>query len=140
MYGKQLLKLVKINFSFETLLHYFFQYICCMKLINTILALYVLVLSCIPCSDETEQILPAYSSSYIHTSNTHSGHNHHNESCDLCSPFCICACCGGFGFEPKQIILKELLLADFPSDRNYYTFYDSFSSNFYGNIWQPPKI
>ena len=65
-----------------------------MKLIAYILAFYTLILSCIPCQDEA--VLFAKMEQRNQTEFSISHQKQQNEDkCDLCSPFCICACCAG---------------------------------------------
>ncbi|CAM2966891.1 hypothetical protein SAMN05444143_11054 [Flavobacterium succinicans] len=67
--------------------------------------------------------------------------NHsHDKSKDLCSPFCICNCCG------SQITsFSEFVIIDFPIPSKGIktqlpTYKSVFASNFFGSIWQPPQI
>jgi hypothetical protein len=109
-----------------------------MKFLNVILAIYILVLSVIPCADSIENLLPTNSTTYIHSDDTHSGHNHENESCDLCSPFCVCACCGGFSTTKSQVIFFKQ--EPFLNDKNAaFSYSASFISNFTAQFWNPPK-
>ena len=69
----------------------------------------------------------------------HIGHSHDKQN-DLCSPFCVCSCCGvqvlsyaavtHFDFAVLAAIIKRPL-PDYTS---------VLTSNFYGSIWQPPQI
>ena len=111
-----------------------------MRLLNIILAFYVFALSFLPCTDKDENVSSVGATSYIYDNNSHSTHSHQEESCDLCSPFCVCGCCGSFVFEAKinfydaQSVLCNCL------DKTNFSYINSFTSHFYGNIWQPPKI
>ncbi len=100
--------------------------------------MYILVLSCLPCGDmEDCKVLSDDNISFSTTS-----HSEHQEDTETCSPFCICACCGtniayNFFF-PTYTPEKQ---PNFYSQKSKIVYAnDSFSSNFYGNIWQPPKI
>lgn len=69
----------------------------------------------------------------------HDEHSHDKEN-DLCSPFCICSCCGSQVVSYTQSILIEFPIL-FKSIKTQLPTYNSiFSSNFFGSIWQPPQI
>lgn len=109
-----------------------------MKLINIILAVYVLALSCIPCADEASEQNPNLAKVFIYSGNSHSGHNHENDSCELCSPFCICACCGGFTVAKTLPQLNPL--THFTNNEAQRFDYSSVSlSNYSSQFWHPPK-
>ena len=109
-----------------------------MKLLNYILAVYLVALSCLPCAD-MEVSSAAHKVAEISTNHDEKSHNHDKEN-DLCSPFCSCNCCGSqivsffkvasFNFT----IVSKTIKTQLPS----YT--SKFTSNFYGSIWQPPQI
>lgn len=107
-----------------------------MKWLNLILSIYLIALSCLPCAD-LEVNSAAHSSSEFLAD--HEGHSH-DKSKDLCSPFCICNCCG------VQILSYAPTISyDFPLIstviKTQKPFYKSvFYSDFYGSIWQPPQI
>ena len=64
----------------------------------------------------------------------------HDKNSDLCSPFCVCNCCGaqvlsyfsGISYEFKSI--TTIIKLPLPTYKSIIT------SNFYGSIWQPPQI
>lgn len=62
-----------------------------MKFWSSLIAIMILVLSCMPCSDAGASV-----SARSHTSTSadtkHPG-GHEEEHQDLCSPFCQCSCC-----------------------------------------------
>lgn len=69
----------------------------------------------------------------------HEKHSHDKEK-DLCSPFCICSCCGS-----QMASYSQPIIIDFPIrlegiKTQLPTYKSIFSSNFYGSIWQPPQI
>ena len=107
-----------------------------MKLTSVILSLVFLILSCLPCAD-----LKVNNSAHITTEFTsnHEKHSTDNHN-DLCSPFCICSCCGSvIASYSHPIIIKtpirsKVIKAQLP------TYKSILHSNFYGSIWQPPKI
>lgn len=109
-----------------------------MKLLNHILSIYLVALSCLPCAD-MEAKSAAHKAVEITSNHDEKSHNHDKEN-DLCSPFCSCNCCGSqivsyfkittFSFN----IVSKNIRTQLPS----YT--PKFISNFYGSIWQPPQI
>ncbi len=107
-----------------------------MKLFNIIISIYITALSCLPCTDMEVNSLAHTTTKF--TAN-HEEHSHDKEN-DLCSPFCICSCCG------SQIIsLFQIDTINFPIQSKGIktqlpTYKSVFASNFYGSIWQPPQI
>ncbi|WP_141384455.1 DUF6660 family protein [Flavobacterium flevense] len=107
-----------------------------MKWFNIILSIYLIALASMPCADMEVN-------SAVHSLNVHQAEhdNHsHDKSKDLCSPFCICNCCGA-----QVLSYFPAISYDFPvistvikSKEPYYK--SVFYSNFYGSIWQPPQI
>lgn len=107
-----------------------------MKIINFILSLYLIFLSCIPCSDTKEGI--AINSVNVYSSN-HENHSHDTND-DSCSPFCVCNCCG-------QTIINyhPAIVYDFSVQiQELRTFNSNYNSNlikiFSRSIWQPPQL
>jgi len=99
------------------------------------MAFYILVLSVVPCSD-VHNVCNDKSTKKELTQN----HDHKQDQDDNCSPFCTCACCAAsvIAVDFKPFKLKKptaFSISQKVSIRNF-----SFLSNFYGNIWQPPKI
>jgi hypothetical protein len=107
-----------------------------MKFINFILSIYLVVISCLPCAD-----MEVYSSAHasLEISSNHDDHSHDKEN-DLCSPFCICNCCGAqvLSYSPEIVFDFPLALAVIETKEPF--FKSVFTSNFYGSIWQPPQI
>ena len=62
------------------------------KLLNIILSIYLVALSCLPCAD-MEVSSAAHTDAHELAKTTHDseGHSHGNDK-DLCSPFCSCNC------------------------------------------------
>jgi hypothetical protein len=98
------------------------------------MAIYILVLSIVPCSDAHNL---CNKKAKTELSNEHS---HEHDEDDACSPFCTCNCCG-----------TNITLIDIPfySITNHHSYSlaekvalrnDSFVATFFNNIWQPPKI
>lgn len=89
-----------------------------------------------PCAD-----MKVDSSAYGKTALA-SNHEKHSKDTvhDLCSPFCVCNCCGS-----QMTTFLQSIIIDFPIPSNGIktqlpTYKSIFSSNFYGSIWQPPQI
>jgi len=61
---------------------------------------------------------------------------HENEPC---TPFCSCACCGHGSL---TLHMNKITLARPQAKKQQSFFYNniSLSSDFFGNIWQPPKF
>ncbi|SHI88679.1 DUF6660 family protein [Flavobacterium terrae] len=107
-----------------------------MKFISVILSFYIFVLSTVPCADiEINSIAHAT----VNHSSDKDNHSH-NKSNDLCSPFCICNCCGQVTLTYAPVIIYDFQV-QFEEIKTSNSFYTSvFHSNFYGSIWQPPQI
>lgn len=99
------------------------------------MAIYILVLSAVPCSDAHNDC----NDSKVKTELT-KDHDHQEDHDDNCSPFCTCACCSvsaiTMDFSPYQVKTNFV----FASVQKVSIRNSSFVSNFFGNIWQPPKI
>ena len=109
-------------------------YFCTVKLLTFLFAFYILLLPCIPCTDKAE--CDNDSKTETPQSTNHQKHQHNEEAC---SPFCNCACCGQTLLSSlnltKNIIAKPLL-----QQKQQYCYNNiTLTSNFFGNIWQPPK-
>ena len=107
------------------------HYFSAVKVIPLILAVYTLLLCLMPCADAhgCEQLPDA--GEVAHHDDKHS----HEE--DLCSPFCVCSCCGTHvtlvsGFTLTAETVQSIAI--FPA-----VIEDSFSTIDQA-IWQPPRI
>ena len=107
-----------------------------MKFLNIILSIYLVALSCLPCADM--EVNSAGHSLVAHQLEQDS-HSHDKEN-DLCSPFCVCNCCGSqivsfFKVETVSFtVVSKSIKTQLPTYKSILT------SNFYGSIWQPPQI
>lgn len=100
-----------------------------------ILGIHILALSIMPCSD-------AYNECQNNTTTQEAlqSHNHKNDQNDICSPFCICTCCSSI-VNPKFTSLSIRSPKFSIASTIKFPIQDfSLISNYYGNIWQPPKI
>ncbi|WP_346770863.1 DUF6660 family protein [Flavobacterium filum] len=106
-----------------------------MKLFAFFMAIYILVLSAVPCSDVHNDCNDKKTKTEL-TQN----HDHQQDQDDNCTPFCTCTCCSAsviaVDFVPFQIKNPTVFhISEKVSLRNF-----TFISNFFGSIWQPPKI
>lgn len=104
-----------------------------MKLLTLIWALYLAMLSFAPCSD-------ADNSCEDVVSVQPGDHNHNGDRDDNCTPFCHCSCCSiniaVYNFNlAESIVPMELFVEKKVTIRKI-----SHTSDYSGNIWQPPKI
>lgn len=103
-----------------------------MKFLATILALFILSLSALPCDDVSFENQNSETMSEVVNLDNHS----HS---DLCSPFCMCSCCSVSITEPLKHI-EYVVYAEIPS-KEVATFYNtSFSNNYYSKIYLPPQV
>lgn len=109
-----------------------------MKIFSVIFTIYILTLSCLPCGDTEDcKVLDIGKETFSQTD-----HHNHQQDTESCSPFCICACCGlniAFNFQ-GSVSMTEHTTSFFPLTERVIVENDSFASNYYGSIWQPPKI
>ena len=100
-----------------------------------IFALYITALAVVPCSD-----LDNHHEEEINLAENPE-HNHDNDADDTCTPFCCCTCCGiqMTIVEYRLIPVKIESGQEFSSEK-VKTHITSFSSRYFGEIWQPPQI
>lgn len=108
-----------------------------MHYLTVFLAINLLVLSMLPCTDNETGIPPKRSVSVFsqEAGHEHESHDHHQETC---SPLCACQCCAtAITFIQLDYTLTEpdKVLGD-PKVAIWQNFY----SFFHHAIWQPPKI
>jgi hypothetical protein len=100
-------------------------------------SMYLMVLACLPCSDTVADFDVNHSTKEV----SHQEKHNHENSVDLCSPFCSCACCGIqiATFEnPSFIFIQNRVFTSQKAKINrYQSIYLSKTSD---KIWQPPKI
>ncbi len=90
-----------------------------------------------PCSDAHNECKKSNTSANY---SEETKHNHKNDHNDFCSPFCTCSCCNtvvALNFSTFYLKKSKLVV---PNSEKIAIKEFSFISNFYGNIWQPPKI
>lgn len=105
------------------------------KLLTLILGIYMLVLPCMPCMDSDECTGPAT----IPVVQSAGQHDHGDEE-EACAPFCSCACCGHIVTSNSQAL--KMVTVKPVAGKRLPSYYNSISlpSDFFGNIWQPPRI
>ena len=108
-------------------------YLHLMKICSFIFSFFLLYISCLPCGDSQECNQKALQT--ITATTNHQDHQHSNEAC---TPFCSCSCC------PASVISQPLAKVQserpFPGSQKFPLQNDSFLSQEFSSIWQPPKI
>ena len=104
-----------------------------MKFFAFIMSFFLLYLSCLPCSDSKECNIKAEQT--VSASTDHQKHKHTSEAC---TPFCTCSCCAASAFH--QPFAKQQALKQIFQSVKYHIQNDSFLSQEFSSIWQPPKI
>ncbi|MEO5948166.1 MAG: DUF6660 family protein [Chitinophagaceae bacterium] len=104
-----------------------------MKFFSLILSFLLLYMSCLPCGDTQECNEKALQT--IVATNNHQDHQHSTEAC---TPFCSCSCCSASVV--SQPITKNQLAKIFADTPKFPFQTDSFLSQEFSSIWQPPKI
>lgn len=101
-----------------------------------LLAFCVLALSCIPCQDEAgPEVLPHSNTASIVAANATDGHR---EVIDLCSPFCICACCASVTISAAVAALPENAVSQLIPPAGFSYLQILYTGDRAG-IWQPPQ-
>jgi hypothetical protein len=103
-----------------------------MKALALIMAIYMLGLSIIPCSDanaktSTQQNKPAQQ------------HEHEDHE-DGCSPFCICSCCNNIVYISTTSLTTIIATQQYFKKPNTKIENTAIANTYLSNIWQPPKI
>lgn len=106
-----------------------------MRLFVFIFSTYLLALSIMPCTDMQNGQDDRSSHQLEQTRDNHS------DSSDLCSPFCLCSCCGTVSENLLQFEAFDFSKAKTNATLQLTSYYNPyFIAGFYGNIWQPPKV
>jgi hypothetical protein len=107
-----------------------------MRFFAFMLAVIVLVLSCMPCADAAGECIGSAQTTTVAQSLIHNGGI---DACnDNCSPFCSCSCCAGFTISNHQVIIPKMLIFQFKPAYNTYLFAEIVEISF--PVWQPPQI
>lgn len=102
----------------------FTVYLCIMKLLQFLLAIYVVLLSVLPCEAFCSEEQDA----------------HGQSKTECCSPFSLCSTCFGFTIPQAQTFVTSPLSVAFysVSTPTLYEFF--YSLDVLGGIWQPPRL
>ena len=104
-----------------------------MRFFGTIMAFWLLLLSCFPCSDKQKDCLPV-SASISSTTD----HDKHQQEIEHCTPFCVCSCCA------VTTVSQEPVFYSFNRPLFGKTTYLAYETPVFSNIsvaiWQPPRF
>lgn len=103
-----------------------------MKFLFTCLSVFLLYLSCIPCSDSEECKVKTVVNSSIAAD--HQEHNHAKENC---TPFCTCSCCTSLVFSHTPF--KTAVTTGVTPAGKYPLIDEQVNAGPRYSIWQPPK-
>lgn len=107
-----------------------------MKLLTFFFAIYILILPCLPCVDKEE--CNDKSKTEISSATTNDSHQEQQE--EACSPMCSCGCCGHIYTSNSRFNKLAVIKISYFTSQQFFYKNIHLSSDFYGNIWQPPKI
>ncbi|MCK9203811.1 MAG: hypothetical protein M0P58_05155 [Bacteroidales bacterium] len=101
------------------------------RILAILLALYILVLTFIPCVDET-----LHCCEITHLALTTTTNDTHSDQHDTCSPFCTCSCCS-----LAMEITLPMVMIFVNSDPLRLEVWDiiPLHSSLISSIWEPPK-
>ncbi|HEY9257348.1 DUF6660 family protein [Chitinophaga sp.] len=103
-----------------------------MKWLLYILSCYILLLSCIPCTDNNA----VSSSPGVPVAQLTTSHNHESQP-DFCSPLCVCSCCN-VQVTPHTPVIVYFYMQQVIVDYPVLPVNPLPSSS--DNIWQPPQL
>jgi hypothetical protein len=103
-----------------------------MKLLSLLFAFYFFALALFPCADKVER--DKFEKQEISENSNHADHEHTSE---MCSPLCLCVCCG-----IQLVFTAKLESIPYSNSKDIKkTFYVSrIFSNYLSEIWKPPKF
>lgn len=95
------------------------------------MSLYMLLLSCMPCSEGSE----CGNDEKVSIVMADTDHDHEEEE-ENCTPFCVCACCAASVSQaPAPIAIRSYTGSNLVNTCHE----EDFFSASYGSIWQPPR-
>ena len=103
------------------------------RFFSFILAIYFLTLAAIPCGDKDNHVLSHTKSSFTVQASSCQDTNQEDE---LCSPLCMCNCCGGVTIATAE----KFKIKETESQKISLLYSESKISSPSFTIWQPPKI
>lgn len=106
------------------------------KFISYILSIYMLALSLVPCSDGMDFMHSDCDTDTEVVDNSHNHSDHDHE--DLCTPFCICACCGSMAMIPTTIDYSGSY-AKVPT-LCLHNYQSNYSFDYSKGVWHPPTL
>lgn len=106
-----------------------------MKYLAFIFTIYLMGMMVLPCSDAYNECTPTTQANVKVTDN----HSHGTDENDNCSPFCNCSCCHTIVDAKFAAQYSVATKPSFKETKFIFT-NQRFVSNYYGNIWQPPKL
>lgn len=108
-----------------------------MRIHVLLLALYILLLSCLPCGDMKDCSEVRDSVASHASAPAAANHTHHDNDVEQCSPFCSCICCGQISnWRSSTIIMQPVMRVTPPKILLAALF---LQSEYTSAIWQPPK-
>lgn len=85
-----------------------------------------------PCADKEQDV------SFEKMTINNTSKQHHNK--DICSPLCVCSCCGCQGYVHNTICSCNIFSVKTIIDKNLPEYKSIITFNFFGSIWLPPQI
>ena len=112
-----------------------------MKTTVQILAVYLLLLSLIPCGDGGGGLIEIVNHVFDIEHQVHSDHEQHSGSCtdDFCSPFCVCSCCSITLNFPNEAALNFREYNPSPTTKPSFIPHEV-TTVYPSSIWQPPRL
>ncbi len=114
-------------------------YICRMKALQAFMAVWILVLSLLPCFDKADHAHEHGCHDLAKESQTAVVQTHqteHGADFELCSPFCHCSCCHtSVTFFHLEVMQSQTA----PCIAVFASLEDQMQPQHRGSIWQPPK-
>lgn len=110
-----------------------------MRIHVLLLALYILLLSCLPCGDmkDCSEVATGRTESHATAAQDVTNHMHHDKDVEQCSPFCSCICCGQISNWRSNTIIMQPVMRVTPS--KILLAAQFLQSEYTSAIWQPPK-
>jgi len=115
-----------------------------MKTLASILAMFLLGLSLVPCSDTAVSALLSNTNPIqFHVSTSEHDHGSDaddTEHVDFCSPFCSCSCCGLHIVSTGEVVHSSMIFYHLEFDQDSFAYTSPIYFGFLKNVWQPPQL
>jgi hypothetical protein len=108
-----------------------------MRLFSFIFAFYFLLLAVMPCNDALAHNQQETCKEQACSSHIERTQNDHHPAADVCSPLCMCNCCGGITIMIDQIAV-DITPVQFTTTQHPYI--QQLPAEIAFSIWQPPKV